>query len=91
MIGEPVDPFATPLEILSEWYFFPVLLILLIVSNKLLRVLLMVLVPVRLLTVPFLENVNKFQNQFRCPNSHNRLFNWYYSGLVGGYWNNIIY
>jgi cytochrome b6-f complex subunit 4 len=21
MIGEPADPFATPLEILSEWYF----------------------------------------------------------------------
>ncbi|ESR45717.1 hypothetical protein CICLE_v10003610mg [Citrus x clementina] len=24
MIGEPADPFATPLEILPEWYFFPV-------------------------------------------------------------------
>ncbi|KAL2225392.1 UNVERIFIED_CONTAM: Cytochrome b6, partial [Sesamum indicum] len=23
MIGEPADPFATPLEILPEWYFFP--------------------------------------------------------------------
>lgn len=22
MIGEPADPFATPLEILPEWYFF---------------------------------------------------------------------
>ena len=21
--GEPADPFATPLEILPEWYFFP--------------------------------------------------------------------
>ncbi|KAJ8900065.1 hypothetical protein K2173_024181 [Erythroxylum novogranatense] len=27
----------------------------------------MVLVPARLLTVPFLENVNKFQNLFRRP------------------------
>ena len=35
--------------------------------NKLLGVLLMVLVPTGLLTVPFLENVNKFQNPFRCP------------------------
>ena len=24
MLGEPADPFATPLEILPEWYFFPV-------------------------------------------------------------------
>ena len=24
MIGEPANPFATPLEILPEWYFFPV-------------------------------------------------------------------
>jgi len=22
-LGEPADPFATPLEILPEWYFFP--------------------------------------------------------------------
>jgi quinol-cytochrome oxidoreductase complex cytochrome b subunit len=28
MIGEPSDPFATPLEILPEWYFFPVFQIL---------------------------------------------------------------
>ena len=28
MIGEPADPFATPLEILPEWYFFPVFQIL---------------------------------------------------------------
>jgi quinol-cytochrome oxidoreductase complex cytochrome b subunit len=61
MIGELVDPFATPLEILSEWYFFPVFQILCIVPNKLLGVLLMVYVPMRLLTLLFLENVNKFQ------------------------------
>ncbi|KAF1876854.1 hypothetical protein Lal_00033145 [Lupinus albus] len=67
MIGEPADPFATPLEILPEWYFFPVFQILRTVPNKLLGVLLMVLVPAGLLTVPFLENVNKFQNPFRRP------------------------
>ncbi|KAK8370045.1 hypothetical protein V6Z11_A01G150700 [Gossypium hirsutum] len=60
MIGEPVDPFATPLEILPEWYFFPVFQILRTIPNKLLGVLLMV-------SVPFLENVNKFQNLFRRP------------------------
>ncbi|KAJ8772775.1 hypothetical protein K2173_027952 [Erythroxylum novogranatense] len=42
MIGEPADPFATPLEILSEWYFFLVFQILRTVPNKLLGVLLMV-------------------------------------------------
>ena len=41
MIGEPADPFATPLEILPEWYFFPVFQILRTVPNKLLGVLLM--------------------------------------------------
>uniref|UniRef100_A0A453LIM8 Cytochrome b/b6 C-terminal region profile domain-containing protein n=1 Tax=Aegilops tauschii subsp. strangulata TaxID=200361 RepID=A0A453LIM8_AEGTS len=35
------------------------------IPNKLLGVLLMVSVPTGLLTVPFLENVNKFQNPFR--------------------------
>ncbi|KAF3323981.1 cytochrome b6/f complex subunit IV [Carex littledalei] len=67
IIGEPADPFATPLEILPEWYFFPVFQILRTVPNKLLGVLLMVSVPLGLLTVPFLENVNKFQNPFRRP------------------------
>nr|WAN81349.1 cytochrome b6/f complex subunit IV [Alepis flavida]WAR64349.1 cytochrome b6/f complex subunit IV [Alepis flavida] len=37
------------------------------VPNKLLGVLLMVSVPAGLLIVPFLENVNKFQNPFRRP------------------------
>jgi cytochrome b6-f complex subunit 4 len=53
MMGEPADPFATPLEILPEWYFYPVFQILRTVPNKLL--------------VPFIENVNKFQNPFRRP------------------------
>ncbi|XVE86466.1 hypothetical protein DITRI_Ditri18aG0036400 [Diplodiscus trichospermus] len=67
MIGEPTEPFATPLEILPELYFFPVFQILRIVPNKLLGVLLMVSVPAGLLTVPFLENVNKFQNLRGLP------------------------
>jgi len=36
MIGEPADPFATPLEILPEWYLYPVFQILRILPNKLL-------------------------------------------------------
>ncbi len=67
MIGEPADPFATPLEILPEWYFYPVFQILRAVPNKLLGVLAMVAVPVGLILVPFIENVNKFQNPFRRP------------------------
>ena len=66
-IGEPANPFATPLEILPEWYFFPVFQILRTVPNKLLGVLLMVAVPAGLLVVPFVENINKFQNPFRRP------------------------
>jgi len=66
-IGEPANPFATPLEILPEWYFFPVFQLLRTVPNKLLGVLLMAAVPVGLITVPFLENINKFQNPFRRP------------------------
>jgi cytochrome b6-f complex subunit 4 len=66
-IGEPANPFATPLEILPEWYFYPVFQILRVVPNKLLGVLLMAGVPVGLATIPFIENINKFQNPFRRP------------------------
>ena len=66
-MGEPANPFATPLEILPEWYFFPVFQLLRTVPNKLLGVLLMAGVPVGLITVPFIENINKFQNPFRRP------------------------
>lgn len=67
MVGEPADPFATPLEILPEWYFYPVFQILRTVPNKLLGVLMMASVPLGLMLIPFLESVNKFQNPFRRP------------------------
>lgn len=66
-IGEPADPFATPLEILPEWYFFPTFNLLRTIPNKLLGVLSMAAVPLGLITVPFIESVNKFQNPFRRP------------------------
>lgn len=66
-VGEPANPFATPLEILPEWYFYPVFQLLRTVPNKLLGVLLMAAVPVGLITIPFIENINKFQNPFRRP------------------------
>jgi cytochrome b6-f complex subunit 4 len=65
--GEPANPFATPLEILPEWYFYPTFNLLRVLPNKLLGVLSMAAVPAGLLTVPFFENINKFQNPFRRP------------------------
>lgn len=67
MIGEPSNPFATPLEILPEWYLWPTFQILRVVPNKLLGIMLMSSIPVGLIAVPFIENVNKFQNPFRRP------------------------
>jgi len=66
-LGEPADPFATPLEILPEWYFFPTFNLLRVLPNKLLGVLSMAAVPLGLITVPFIENKNIFQNPFRRP------------------------
>ena len=64
-LGEPADPFATPLEILPEWYFFPTFNALRVIPNKLIGVLSMAAVPIGLATVPFIESINKFQNPFR--------------------------
>ena len=66
-LGEKANPFATPLEILPEWYLFPTFNLLRVLPNKLLGLAAMAAVPLGLLTVPFIENVNKFQNPFRRP------------------------
>ncbi|MBD0266379.1 MAG: cytochrome b6-f complex subunit IV, partial [Tolypothrix sp. Co-bin9] len=66
-VGEPANPFATPLEILPEWYLFPVFQILRTLPNKLLGVACMAGIPLGMILVPFIENVNKFQNPFRRP------------------------
>ena len=67
MLGDKADPFATPLEILPEWYLYPVFQILRVVPNKLLGIALQTLVPLGLMLIPFIENVNKYQNPFRRP------------------------
>lgn len=67
MIGEPSDPFATPLEILPEWYLYPAFQILRVVPNKLLGIAMQTAIPLGLMLVPFIEGVNKFQNPFRRP------------------------
>ena len=67
LIGEPADPFATPLEILPEWYLYPVFQILRILPNKLLGIACQGAIPLGLMLIPFIEGVNKFQNPFRRP------------------------
>jgi len=67
LIGEPANPFATPLEILPEWYLYPTFQILRILPNKLLGIGCMAAIPLGLMLVPFIESVNKFQNPFRRP------------------------
>ncbi len=67
LVGEPSNPFATPLEILPEWYLYPAFQILRVVPNKLLGILLQTAIPLGLMLVPFIEGVNKFQNPFRRP------------------------
>nr|VDD24798.1 unnamed protein product [Brassica rapa] len=68
MIGEPAGSF---LQLLWKYYLngisFLYFKYFATVPNKLLGVLLMASVPAGLLTVPFFENVNKFQNPFRRP------------------------
>jgi cytochrome b6-f complex subunit 4 len=66
-VGEPANPFATPLEILPEWYLYPAFQILRVVPNKLLGIALQTAIPLGLMLIPFIENVNKFQNPFRRP------------------------
>nr|YP_009326627.1 cytochrome b6/f complex subunit IV [Membranoptera platyphylla]AMJ16884.1 cytochrome b6/f complex subunit IV [Membranoptera platyphylla] len=66
-MGEMANPFATPLEILPEWYFFPTFNLLRVIPNKLIGVMSMASVPAGLITIPFIENINKFQNPFRRP------------------------
>ncbi|MBD2313949.1 cytochrome b6-f complex subunit IV [Desertifilum sp. FACHB-1129] len=67
LVGEPANPFATPLEILPEWYLYPSFQILRTIPNKLLGIVLTGLIPLGLILVPFIESVNKFQNPFRRP------------------------
>jgi cytochrome b6-f complex subunit 4 len=67
LVGEPANPFATPLEILPEWYLYPSFQILRMVPNKLLGVAMNGAIPLGLMLIPFIESVNKFQNPFRRP------------------------
>ena len=65
--GEPANPFATPLEILPEWYFFATFNLLRILPDKFIGVLSMLYLPGVLIVLPFIENLNRYQNPFRRP------------------------
>ena len=67
LVGEPANPFATPLEILPEWYLYPVFQILRILPSKLLGIACQAAIPLGLMLIPFIDSVNKFQNPFRRP------------------------
>ena len=66
-LGEKANPFATPLEILPEWYFYPTFNLLRILPDKLIGVLSLNYIPLLLLSTPFVENTTKSQNPFRRP------------------------
>jgi cytochrome b6-f complex subunit 4 len=65
--SESANPFATPLEILPEWYFFATFNFLRILPSKLIGILSMLYLPGILLIIPFGENLNRYQNPFRRP------------------------
>ena len=66
-LGERANPFATPLEILPEWYFYPTFNLLRILPDKLIGVLSLLYIPIILFMIPLIENMSKYQNPFRRP------------------------
>ena len=66
-IGEPANSFAIPLEIQPEWYFFATFNLLRILPDKFIGVLSMIYLPAIMIILPFIENLNRYQNPFRRP------------------------
>ena len=66
-IIENPTPFATPLEILPEWYLFPTFNLLRILSDKCIGILSIFYLPGVLFKLPFGENLNRYQNPFQRP------------------------
>ena len=64
---EPANAFATPLEILPEWYLFPIFNLLRILPDKFMGILSMIFIPGILSIIAFSENLNRYQNPFRRP------------------------
>ena len=91
LVGEPANPFATPLEILPEWYLYPTFQMLRVLPNKLLGIAAMTAIPLGLILVPFIENVNKFQKSLPPPYRHCCILVWHSSNAVVGHWSNFPY
>jgi cytochrome b6-f complex subunit 4 len=78
-MGEPADPFNTPLEILPEWYFFPTFNLLRVLPNKF-RCISYGSSSAGLITVPFMK-INKFQNRSVDHLQVSHLF-WFFVGSL---------
>mmetsp|Transcript_46824 Transcript_46824/g.135426 ORF Transcript_46824/g.135426 Transcript_46824/m.135426 type:complete len:160 (+) Transcript_46824:726-1205(+) len=81
-IGTMANPFATPLEILPEWYFFPTFNLLRILPDKFIGVLGQLYFPGVLLILPFIENMSRYQNPFARP----LMLNIFLSTIVYSIW-----
>ena len=66
-VSSDASPFATPFQILPEWYLFPTFNLLRILSDKFMGILSMAQIPGVLLVMPFVENVSRYQNPIRRP------------------------
>ena len=66
-IIESSTPFATPLHILPEWYFFPTFNMLRALPNKCIGILSMLYLATFISFTPFLEHISKYQNPWRRP------------------------
>jgi cytochrome b6-f complex subunit 4 len=84
MLGDKADPFATPLEILPEWYLYPVFQILRVVPNKLLGIALQTLVPLGLMLIPFIESFQQVPEPIPPSYCDGSVLVWYsYHHLLG--------
>ena len=66
-IGPRANPYATPIEILPEWYFYATFNLLRCLPDKFIGVALQFYLPFILILVPVLENTSRQQNAFRRP------------------------
>ena len=66
-ISSSGNPFATPYEILPEWYLLSTFNLLRILSDKFIGTISIISLVLIFLAVPFLENLSRYQNPFRRP------------------------
>ena len=64
-VAAPANIFATPLEILPEWYFLPTFNILRVLPDKFIGVISCLFILGLLLILTFIDNLNVYQNPFR--------------------------